>query len=225
MPLRLKTTDSSFLECLAEHRMLTVSQIAAVCRKTRQVARRRLRDLEQAGFVEAVGTEYGRGRGRPEITMGLTEQGASVLKEKGLIGEEIPLDKIRGDCIFCADHQLLLNWFRIHLKQIKPLRPNLLIRVLAHNSPFLPRDKNDVGVTTNYSPVPGSGTKGVKFTPDADPWPYADCLASFHETNDPGRLFGKSNVVYVDGHLDMVAPVNSFNATWVEKGSWLSNKQ
>jgi prepilin-type N-terminal cleavage/methylation domain-containing protein/prepilin-type processing-associated H-X9-DG protein len=61
--------------------------------------------------------------------------------------------------------------------------------------------------------------------PGADPWPYADCLASFHRTNDPGRLYGKSNVVYVDGHLDTVAPVNSFHATWVEKGNWLSNKQ
>lgn len=59
----------------------------------------------------------------------------------------------------------------------------------------------------------------------ADPWPFADCLASFHRTNDPGRLYGMSNVVFIDGHIEMVKPVNSFHATWVEKGSWLSNKE
>ena len=61
----------------------------------------------------------------------------------------------------------------------------------------------------------------------SDPWSptYADCLASFHKTNDPDRLYGKSNVVYVDGHVDMVAPVNSFHATWVKKGSWVSDRE
>jgi prepilin-type processing-associated H-X9-DG protein len=58
-----------------------------------------------------------------------------------------------------------------------------------------------------------------------DPWPFADVLASFHKTNDPDRLYGKSNVVYVDGHVDLVAPVNSFDATWVKKGSWVSNRE
>ncbi len=67
--------------------------------------------------------------------------------------------------------------------------------------------------------------RGSVPAPGADPWPFADCLASFHKTNDPGRLYGKSNVVYVDGHVELVAPVNSFHATWVKKGSWLSNRQ
>jgi prepilin-type N-terminal cleavage/methylation domain-containing protein/prepilin-type processing-associated H-X9-DG protein len=61
--------------------------------------------------------------------------------------------------------------------------------------------------------------------PGADPFPFADCLASFHKTNDPDRLYGKSNVAYVDGHVELVAPVNSFDATWVEKGSWVSDRE
>ncbi|MBN1127267.1 MAG: prepilin-type N-terminal cleavage/methylation domain-containing protein [Sedimentisphaerales bacterium] len=54
-----------------------------------------------------------------------------------------------------------------------------------------------------------------------DQRPYADCLASFHKTSDLGRNFGKSNVVYLDGHIDQVEPINSFNATWVKRGSWV----
>lgn len=62
-------------------------------------------------------------------------------------------------------------------------------------------------------------------TPGADPWPYADCLASFHKTNDPDRNFGRSHVVFVDGHVELVYPVNSFHVTWVKKGSWISDKR
>lgn len=54
-----------------------------------------------------------------------------------------------------------------------------------------------------------------------DPWPYADCLASFHKTNDPDRKFGKSHVVFVDGHVELVEPKNSFHACWVKRGNWL----
>ncbi len=57
--------------------------------------------------------------------------------------------------------------------------------------------------------------------PGAGPYSFDDCLASFHKTNDPERNDGKSNVVYVDGHVELVAPKNSFNACWVKKGSWL----
>ena len=84
------------------------------------------------------------------------------------------------------------------------------------------------GVTVLNSAVFNDNVLLVRFSmpaPGGDPWPYADCLASFHKTNDPGRLYGESNVVYVDGHVDMVAPVNSFHATWVEKGSWLSDRE
>ena len=67
----------------------------------------------------------------------------------------------------------------------------------------------------------------VKGTGDAfsvpsgeDPTPYADCLASFHKTNDPDRMFGRSNIMYVDGHLGSGFPVDSFHETWPHRGNW-----
>jgi prepilin-type N-terminal cleavage/methylation domain-containing protein/prepilin-type processing-associated H-X9-DG protein len=65
------------------------------------------------------------------------------------------------------------------------------------------------GTGTAFNPVSG-----------VDQRQYADCLGSFHKTSDPGRNFGKANVVFVDGHVDLVEPVDSFNATWVKRGSW-----
>jgi predicted ArsR family transcriptional regulator len=90
MSFRLKETDCNVLECIAEHRVLTVSQIAAIFHKSRQVTRRRLHDLEEGGLIEIVGTEFGRGRGRPENSLGLTERGIDILKERGLLGQDLP---------------------------------------------------------------------------------------------------------------------------------------
>ena len=64
------------------------------------------------------------------------------------------------------------------------------------------------------------GTGDFTLAPGQDPRPFADCLASFHKTNDPGRNFGKSNVVFVDGHVELVEPVDSFHVMWVKRGSW-----
>jgi prepilin-type N-terminal cleavage/methylation domain-containing protein/prepilin-type processing-associated H-X9-DG protein len=68
-----------------------------------------------------------------------------------------------------------------------------------------------VAPISDSQPYPASGK---------DMRPYADCLASFHKTSDPGRLFGKSNVVFIDGHVDMVDPLDSFHVTWVKRGNW-----
>ncbi len=167
MSFRLKETDCKTLECLADHRVLTVSQIAAIFRKSKQVIRRRLHDLEGGGLVEVVGSEFGRGRGRPEKSLGLTERGADLLKDKGLLDKNVGYENVQGDCLFGAEHQLLLNWFRIHVKQIEQTQPRLTVRLLSHNSPFQPNSRNGKILISDFSPVPGSKTKGVKFTPDA----------------------------------------------------------
>ena len=117
--------------------------------------------------MEVVGSEFGRGRGRPENSLGLTERGIDMLKEKCLLAQDIPYDKVLGDSLSAADHQLLVNWFRIHLKEVERLLPRLSIKVLAQHSPFLPKDQDGRIVITDCSPVPGSGMKGVKLMPDA----------------------------------------------------------
>ena len=167
MSFRLIEKDCKILECIAEYRVLIVSQIAAMFHKKRQVARRRLRDIEEKGLVKVAGYEFGRGRGRPEKSMGLTKHGVDLLKAKGLLKQNIPYEKILANGLFCADHQLLLNWFRIHLNQVEKVVPRVNVKFLAHNSPFLPQGPNGRIFITDYSPVPDSGKQGIKFPPDA----------------------------------------------------------
>jgi DNA-binding PadR family transcriptional regulator len=150
-----------------EYRTLTPTQITTFYQKSRQVVWRRLRILEKEGLIQTIRYEFGRGRGRPESLLGLTEHGVEILIEKGLIGKDVPYEKILVDGPFCLDHQLLLNWFRIHLNQVKKVVPMIRIKFLAHNSPFLPQGPNRRIFITDYSPVPDSGEQGIKFTPDA----------------------------------------------------------
>jgi DNA-binding MarR family transcriptional regulator len=166
MSFRLIEKDCKTLAYIAEYRMLTVSQIAAMFGKKKQVARRRLRILEEKGLIEVVGYEFGRGRGRPEKSIGLTKHGIDLLKYKGLLKQDILYEKVLADCLFCVDHQLLLNWFRIHLNQIEKVLSRVSAKFFAYNSPFLPKGSKDCMFITDYSPVPGSGIQGVKFTPD-----------------------------------------------------------
>ena len=167
MSFRLKEADCKTLACTADHRMLTVTQLAAIFQKSRHVIRRRLCDLEKEGLVEVVGHEYGRGRGRPESSLGLTEQGMDLLREEGLIDRTVPYDRVVADGIFCAGHQLLLNWFRIHVAQVERVLPRLTVKFLAHNSPYLPQGPDGPVSITDCSPVPGRGIQEVKFAPDA----------------------------------------------------------
>jgi len=90
-----------------------------------------------------------------------------MLVEKGLIGGDVPYDKVLVGSPFCIDHQLLLNWFRIHLNHVEKVLPRVNVRLFAHNSPFLLEDQNGRILITDYSPVPGTGIQGIKFTPDA----------------------------------------------------------
>ncbi|TET12119.1 MAG: MarR family transcriptional regulator [Candidatus Thorarchaeota archaeon] len=152
---------------MAEYRMLTVTQLAAILHKSKQIVRRRVNDLEKEGLVEVTGREFGRGRGRPENSLGLTEPGVDILKNRGLLGPDVPYADVCADCLFCGDHQLLLNWFRIHLNQVEKAFPRVSVQVFAHNSPFMPKNQNGQILIADYSPVPGTGMQGVKFTPDA----------------------------------------------------------
>lgn len=167
MGFRLLKSDYKIIECLAEYRILTVTQISAILQKNKPVIRKRLRDLKEEGFIEVIKREFGRARGRPENLLGLTKRGADVLRDKNLIGIDVPYEAIGPVSARLIDHQLLMNWFRIHFNQVERVLLELKARFLAYNSPFAPRDADGRIITTDYSPVGRRTVRQVKFTPDA----------------------------------------------------------
>jgi len=111
--------------------------------------------------------EFGRTRGRPESLLGLTEHGLDILKEEGIIDRDVPYENVSPVSIRRVDHQILLNWFRIHLNQIERVLPRLSVRFLAYNSPFLPRQPDGRTIISDSSPIGRRSVREVRFTPDA----------------------------------------------------------
>lgn len=137
MTFLLNRNDLALLASIGESRILTPTQIAAIQQKRKQVVRRRLRGLEKAGLVRSGDGALGRSRGRPEKQVSLTETGADLLRSKFSELKELSIDKLTADKLRCVDHQLLINWFRIHLRHVERVIPQLSVRFSPSISPFV----------------------------------------------------------------------------------------
>ncbi|EFK08175.1 conserved hypothetical protein [delta proteobacterium NaphS2] len=166
MTIKLNKNDRRLLAAIAEHRILTTSQVTAIQRNSRQVVRRRLRQLEELGVILIAPRGLGHSRGRPEKMVSLSREGVDRISDEHPVLRGMPIHQINGDKIRCMEHQLLTNWFRIHLAQIQHVIPELSIRFLSPDSPFLKRNDHDLPFIYEQSSNEGKNKKTGGFTPD-----------------------------------------------------------
>jgi hypothetical protein len=131
MDLRLNRGDKKILSLIALYRILTVSQLAAITQRTRQVIRRRLRFLFDNNLILTKMRGFGRGSGRPEDIISITGKAAELLQNEGMFSESISLIPQKDIDYLAVDHDLLINWFYIHLIQIQQSIPDLAINPRA----------------------------------------------------------------------------------------------
>lgn len=163
MTSELKEKDSEILKTIAEHRILTSGQMTVLLGRNKQALRRKLSELENQGHLLAQLHELGHGRGRPDRLFSLTKQGIDILKSQGILAEKTPYEKVLAESISAVDHQLMVNWFRIHLGYLEKLLNRIKVRFLSDNSPFLPEDEYGHCFITNF--VADAAGKRI-FTPD-----------------------------------------------------------
>jgi len=166
MAFKLNKNDHQLLASIAEHRVLTVSQITAIQGKSKQVVRRRLSMMEKAGFILSDTIGFGQSRGRPEKTISLSENGAALLRSNYEALRDVPLDKMSAKKIRCLEHQLLTNWFWIHLGQVEHATSQLTSQFLSHTSPFLKRDHSNLPLIFEPLPSEDQPKNFSGFTPD-----------------------------------------------------------
>lgn len=147
MTAELNHTELQILTAIAEHRMLTVSQLALLHDRSLRSTRRVLVRLQDAGQVEASpgGFGRGRGRGRPEKILSLTDAGVTTLRAADLLDRETPNEQVKAGSARRAEHQLLLNWFRIQLQAMERQAPQFKVRFL---SPIAVEDFRDQPTAT-----------------------------------------------------------------------------
>lgn len=128
---KIPRTDIPLLTSVREYKVMSIRQLAAVSGRSCQVIRRRARSLEEQGFIIRKVSGYGKTQGRPEEIILLTQKGIKQLNTDNAPGpanagpEPLKLLNI--------DHQLLLNWFRIHLIQLERSIPCLSVIYHAPN--------------------------------------------------------------------------------------------
>ena len=74
--------DIAILSHIAEYKVLTVKQLSSITQRTFQVIRRRLRFLEEEQFITMIERGFGKGPGRRENIVILTEKGIELLNLK-----------------------------------------------------------------------------------------------------------------------------------------------
>lgn len=131
MDLRLNRGDKKILSLIALYRILTVSQLAAITQRSRQVMRRRLRFLFGSNLILTKMRGFGRGAGRPEDIISITEKAEKLLQNEGMFSESISLIPQKNIDSLAVDHDLLINWFYIHLIQIEQSIADLAINPRA----------------------------------------------------------------------------------------------
>jgi len=89
-----------------------------------------MRTLEMEGLIITKMQGYGRGQGRPEDVILLTDKGAASFSDKENSACERSFAPRKVEDPFSIDHLLLVNWFRIHLLQIERGIPQLSVHHL-----------------------------------------------------------------------------------------------
>ena len=166
MVTKLNQNYRLVLETIAEYRILTVNQLAIVVRKGKQMVRRYLRELREAGLIQIRSRGIGRSHGRPENVASLTDQGVDLLRSESVFSGEVSSQQVTIESIHNFEHQIMLNWFRVNLVYIEKKMPKIVVHFLTSTSPFLQRDPKGKPIIFDYTPVADDSNETVGFTPD-----------------------------------------------------------
>ncbi|MGD0919043.1 MAG: replication-relaxation family protein [Thermodesulfobacteriota bacterium] len=150
--------DRELLASIGEHKALTVKQLSILSQRSLQVVRRRMRTLTEEELIITKMHGYGRGRGRPEDLIFLTEKASALLADQG-VPSGYAADKVEDS--LSLGHLLLVNWFRIHLLQIQRSLPQIIVHYLNPDSPA--RDNTSLSKPDSASRGPD---KTTEFIPD-----------------------------------------------------------
>ncbi len=138
----LNSRKLELLKLIAEYRVLLTAQVALLSGTRQRAAEKTTQMLRHRGYLTFSHYDFEGNRGRPKGVCSLTEKGAELLKKEGLIDAEIPNHRMTGEEIVHVSHELLINWFRIHLLQIDNHIPDLQTEFISATTPFQPLNEN-----------------------------------------------------------------------------------
>lgn len=143
MAFQLNSRDIVILTSMAEYRLLTARQLAAIHQRNTRALRRRLRGLAEIGLIRAESRVFAQSPGRPEGLLSLTHKGARLLRDRKLLPPRVELDDVTAEPIRCREHLILTNDFRIQLLQMERILPEVTVRFISSSSACARRTDDD----------------------------------------------------------------------------------
>ena len=143
MTKKISKGDIQLLSWIAEYKFLTAKQLGSLSQRSRQVISRRKRNLESKNFVAIQERAFGNGPGHPEDILFLTQKGLKLLKNEDILSKHARyVTNATKDPTFIT-HDLLVNWFFIHLIQIGRENSSLSTKHLTISSHNLNKGNAD----------------------------------------------------------------------------------
>lgn len=129
--------DITILSVIAEYKFSTTKQLSILCQRSIPVIRRRLRDLSEKGLVAIQERVFGEKVGRKEYVIIITDKGLKILKDKGILSLYANYITNKTSDIVFIEHDLLVNWFLIHLILIERINQRFKVFLLTKSSHHL----------------------------------------------------------------------------------------
>jgi len=126
--------DIKLLSSIAEYKFLTVKQLVALSQRSQQVIRRRLRLFKSEYLIVMKERGFGKGPGRLENIIIVSEKGMELLRDKEILSSHAIYFTDKTKAPMFIDHDLLVNWFFIHLLQIGRDNPRFITQHLTISS-------------------------------------------------------------------------------------------
>lgn len=139
---KLSFRKLTLLKLIAEYRVLLTTQVALLSGTGLRAAEKTTKMLRDRGYLTFSHYDFEGHRGRPKGVCSLTDRGAELLQKEGLFDAEIPNHRMTGEEIVHVSHELLINWFRIHLLQIDNHISDMHTEFISATTPFQPLNEN-----------------------------------------------------------------------------------
>jgi len=143
----INKNDLTILSFIAEFKYLTIKQISILCQRSIPVIRRRLRDLSEKHLISRIERVFGEGVGRKEHVMIISNEGLKVLKDKGILSIHATYITDKTSGLVFVEHDLLVNWFLIHLIQIQRINQRFKVFLLTTSSHHLTQGDSEHPLT------------------------------------------------------------------------------
>ncbi len=155
--------EAELLRLLADYRILLSEQIAILTGTGVRSAQKKISKLYRQGMITISARPLIGNQGRPEHLYSLSQKEIEFLKKEGLIGHSIPGKELGQKRIENIEHDILTNWFRIHLAQIDKHFPDLETEFISQNSLLFPIRNNSLPLISEFIMI---NSCEIQFIPD-----------------------------------------------------------